>query len=409
MYLNLLYKSLKADLNVKRVKAFIKRLLQVLTLHDPPFVCSAIYLVCEMQKVFPSLGAMLNEPEHLEDDEEEHFVDAPEDGEENEAAEKAAALPSTVYDPRKRDPLFSNADRSCLWELLPLQAHFHPSVALFASRLLFGQKMPEKPDPTLHTLMHFLDRFAYRNVRAKGPVVRGVSIMQPLAGAAGTDILIRDRSGARIETPLNTEGFWDKHRDQVKPDEVFFHQYFNQAGKKKVKGGLKDEDEAEELDEEENEDQIWKALAESRPEIEGEDEDEMGFSDMDDLMSGDDVGDDMEEEEEEDDDEDGGVIINLGSDEEDAEEGGAKEEEGDDEDSEMDFDIAELESGEDGLIGSDEDIPSDIELPPMAQVDDEEDSNKSRRQKKRKLKHLPVFASAEDYAELIGNDEEEAY
>jgi ribosome biogenesis protein MAK21 len=87
---------------------------------------------------------------------------------------------------------------------------------------------------------------------------------------------------------------------------------------------------------------------------------------------------------------------------------GAQGDNGDDDnDSEMDLDIAELESGDDVLIGSDEDIRSDILIPMEDEVDD--DTSKGRRIKKRKLKQLPIFAAAEDYAELVGNDEDEDF
>ena len=44
-------------------------------------------------------------------------------------------------------------------ELLPLLQHFHPSVSIFADSLVTQKTMPPKPDPTQHSLMHFLDRF----------------------------------------------------------------------------------------------------------------------------------------------------------------------------------------------------------------------------------------------------------
>lgn len=48
MYLNLLFKAIKADDNSARVKAFVKRLLQMLSLHQPPFICGALYLLGEV-------------------------------------------------------------------------------------------------------------------------------------------------------------------------------------------------------------------------------------------------------------------------------------------------------------------------------------------------------------------------
>lgn len=63
---------------------------------------------------------MLVEPE---DDSEEHFVDAPEEGETKVGETSAAAKAKNThneYDGRKRDPQFAGADASCLWELVSL-------------------------------------------------------------------------------------------------------------------------------------------------------------------------------------------------------------------------------------------------------------------------------------------------
>lgn len=121
MYLNLLYKALKADLNVKRVKAFVKRLIQVLGLHQPSFICGVLYLIRELESTFPSLTTLVDQPEVDDSDDEEVFRDVPEEGEEVAVLEaEKEKQPSTAnkYDSRKRDPEQSNADRSCLWELV---------------------------------------------------------------------------------------------------------------------------------------------------------------------------------------------------------------------------------------------------------------------------------------------------
>ena len=216
MYLNLLYRSLKADISVKRIKAFVKRLMQIISLHEPPFVCGVLYLVHELRSSFPSVEAMLNQPEEGADAAEEHFVDWAEeaDGSEHQPqAETTHDHPNTKYDGRKRDPEHSNADRSCAWEILPFQTHFHPTVAIYASKVLQSQKMQDKPDPTLHSLIHFLDRFVYRNAKAKA-ANRGISIMQPLAGSQAAGVLVKDRDAARQELPLNLDGFWRRKRSK---------------------------------------------------------------------------------------------------------------------------------------------------------------------------------------------------
>ena len=123
MYLNLLYRALRADLKVKRVQAFAKRLLQVVAMHQPPFVCGVIYLLRELEGVFTNLQAFVDQPEEEDSDDEEDFRDVGEDGEMERPARaiaiQTAKLKGTPrYDGRKREPEYSNAERSCLWELV---------------------------------------------------------------------------------------------------------------------------------------------------------------------------------------------------------------------------------------------------------------------------------------------------
>lgn len=119
LYLNLLFRSLRSDLNVKRVKAFAKRMLQVVTLHQPPFICGIIYLLRELEAIFPGLRTVLMDPEdHGDEAEEESFHDVPEDGIETTVTEPKHLSHAPVYDGKKRDPEYSNADKSCLWEIV---------------------------------------------------------------------------------------------------------------------------------------------------------------------------------------------------------------------------------------------------------------------------------------------------
>ena len=122
LYLNLLFKALKNDVNVRRVKAFVKRLVQILGLHQPSFICGIFYLIRELEKTYTGLQTLLDQPEENESDEEEVFRDVPDEDDERpqEPVEDSAKLqkPVTKYDPRKRDPEHSNADRTCLWELV---------------------------------------------------------------------------------------------------------------------------------------------------------------------------------------------------------------------------------------------------------------------------------------------------
>lgn len=404
MYLNLLYRALKSDLNIKRVQAFVKRLLQIIHLHEPPFICGVLYLVNELINQFPSIRSMVTTPEDNADDSgEEHYDDVPEDGETVAPKEKAETN-RPRYDARKRDPIHADAELSCLWELLPLQAHYHPSVHVLATKIINQDQIREKPDPTIYTLMNFLDKFSFRNAKTKTQATHGTSIMQPMSGTSkAADYLIAARDGDKTHSALNSEQFWRKKVDDVREDEVFFHTYFEKAGKakqatkKEKKKRKKDGDDSDESGEEE----IWKALVNSRPEIEGDDDDDEGFDDIDmeDMMSDDDEegGIGM----------DGGVELNLGSDddEEDTVAGGASE----DDDGMDAFDLDD----EEAFVDSDDDIPVDIAMDDDTDVEEpapkssKEKEKDKKKAKKRKLKHLPTFASADDYAKLIGGDDSE--
>lgn len=130
LYLNLLFRALKSDLNIKRVKAFAKRLLQIITLHQPPFVCGVLYLLRELEATFPGLTSMITDPEEADELDEEVFRDVPEAdavASEPERLRQSLMHPDRVpkpaqkegmYDGRKRDPEHSNAEKSCLWELV---------------------------------------------------------------------------------------------------------------------------------------------------------------------------------------------------------------------------------------------------------------------------------------------------
>eukprot|EP00871_Galdieria_phlegrea_P004983 jgi/Galph1/5486/GphlegSOOS_G4143.1 len=64
-----------------------------------------------------------------------------------------------------RDPLRSNASLTCFWEMNLLSYHFHPSVSLFASKMLDTCEMPTYGGHPLKdfSLASFFERFTHRN------------------------------------------------------------------------------------------------------------------------------------------------------------------------------------------------------------------------------------------------------
>lgn len=72
---DILFYSLKADFDIGRIKAFLKRLLQSCMHADNAFTVTALLFVGKIFKIHTQLATALshNEKFYLEDDDEEHF------------------------------------------------------------------------------------------------------------------------------------------------------------------------------------------------------------------------------------------------------------------------------------------------------------------------------------------------
>lgn len=235
--------------------------------------------------------------------------------------------------------------------------------------------------------------------------------MQPLAGAGEANgLLVRPDSKARGQVPVNTEGFWAKKTEDVAPEDVFFHQYFSSIGRDKKaaaakKTTTKTKDADPEGDEDgslggDDEDEIWNALVHSRPELEGDSEDD--DLDMDDLESDfeksddDDDHDDIEAEEDEEAEAASAVDEN---DEEGLEAANGDADVAASDVSSLDFNASD---DEENILDSDASI-SDAEAP----IAPSSSLKGKPAPKRRKVKSLPTFASAEDYAAMLDDDEGE--
>lgn len=219
-----------------------------------------------------------------------------------------------------------------------------------------------KPDLESHSLIRFLDKFVYRNPKSTDSS-RGASIMQPLRATKDLgDIWLGSRGAGAIAAPVNSAAFWKKKVEDVAAEDVFFHEYFQHASREPKPAKMEGADE-----EEIAEDEIWEALVSAQPDID-DDASDVGFDDLDEL--------DMASE-------DGSSpALSLDSDMEDDElMAGSDDEEGD----------------EDGLVAVGEDEEEE------EAKDGEKDTKKARR---KAFKDLPMFASVDDYAELLAGEEE---
>ncbi|AGO12516.1 AaceriAER174Wp [[Ashbya] aceris (nom. inval.)] len=364
LYLNLLYKSLRADPLDARVDAFVKRILQVaLGWLNAGAAAGMLYLLQQLCRHAPRVrNLLLNAPR----DHEYAGTDAP-----------------PRYDPRKRDPAHAHADAASLWELLLFHAHFHPAVAAHAAALADDRDIA-KPDLGLHTLAHFLDRFVYRHARAR-PAARGASIMQPLPGAHAGPLLVRAPAAPAL--PPNAADWLATRAADVRPDERFFYHYFAGRGAPRRAAPASDAP----LDEED----VWAALVRSRPDVEGDSDDGLSpadFADDDsDLPSDADLSD---------------------ADLSDASDLSADADSSDD-DADLDSALLAGAASDDSALVSDaasdlsDSGTTDRKRPRADREGYKKDAANGRpkRQKRRSLRDLPTFAAAEDYAQYLSEPE----
>lgn len=164
MFLNVLFKSLKCDPSLTRMKveyisivnviiyvfilvitwhlciskAFLKRILQACSIHDPPYICGCLFLISEVSwsqhksyyllcvqllKLKSSLWPFIREAEGDEEDFkdvplEDDPSSSPQPEEEGNKAAGSIQDVQTSYLPKARNPLYSRAECSCLWELV---------------------------------------------------------------------------------------------------------------------------------------------------------------------------------------------------------------------------------------------------------------------------------------------------
>ncbi|KAF4040341.1 CBF/Mak21 family [Phytophthora infestans] len=269
LFLNLIFRAVKADVSPARAGAFTKRLLQLASVMPPAFACAVLFLLSELLKVKPQLRTLLDQPEsgstvagdeHFEDvkteeiklekeesdDEEDTTEDAgvstlddgltdeersakvlarmfgtPDKETKNEAAVVSFDdVPDTKeeggYDASKRNPLFAGAETSCAWELQMLARHYHPSVQSFTRQLLDNKDsgIQYAGDPLVDFTMHaFFEKFVNKKPRHK------------VAETSGNN-------GAKAKNwtfaPINTEAVLQENEANVDASDQFFYKFFKE-------------------------------------------------------------------------------------------------------------------------------------------------------------------------------------
>lgn len=341
MFIGLLLRAMKNDINLRRVAAFSKRLLQVALQQPPQYACGCLFLLSEVLKARPPLWNIVLQNELIDED-LEHFEDIPEDNEMVESANGQScaavdidfdALPcedgsapsdsddandllleggqrerkgskpitdgsgltsevTTVrttspggYSPRHREPLYCNADRASWWELRVLASHVHPSVATMAKTLLSGVNIVYNGNPLNDlSLTAFLNKFIEK--KPKQSTWHGASEIEPTKKLDMNNLLI----GPEILSLAESD---------VPPEDLVFHRFYtnkmhssNKPKKKKKKKKGAGDEAAEELyavdgeDDESDNEEIENMLDSSNPSLENDGE--YDYDDLDNIANEDD-------------------------------------------------------------------------------------------------------------------------
>ncbi|KAG4304291.1 hypothetical protein PORY_002266 [Pneumocystis oryctolagi] len=233
MYLNLLFKAIKTDINKTRVKSFVKRLIQTASMHQVAFVSGIMILLNELEKIHPEIGSLYNRYQNyakkrtdftkvLGENKNESFM---------KDNKNVSNLSDSLdkYDACKRNPCYTNVDNTYLWELIPFLHHFHPTISLYTKSLLHGHQIISKPDISFYTLSHFLDKFVYRNPKIK--TVSHDSVIHPISKESNKNTFFLAKSETYTSEPLNKESFVNQEISQISPDEIFYYKYFYQKHK----------------------------------------------------------------------------------------------------------------------------------------------------------------------------------
>ena len=263
----------------------------------------------------------------------------------------------------------------------PLLGHYHPSVQHYMVKLMSADNdITSEVSLTVHSLISFLDRFVYRQPKKSVGSLRGASMMQPLAAAEGADMLISATSRTHKKLPpVNSSIHNPSKSESIRPEEVFFHKYFDTRDRttprEQKRPSLKASNSVAEGEEHlrEEDEQVWKALVESRPDLE--------VDEGNDLES---ISDDME--------------YSLSEDEDQAPADG-------------DVDgVGEFGEEKEEIWASDDEVPAvtkmlDVAEDASSRQGGDRKALTSKQSKRRMLKDLPTFASADEYAKMLEEDD----
>ncbi|CAG5059919.1 unnamed protein product [Parnassius apollo] len=139
------------------------------------------------------------------------------------------------YNPYARNPTFAGAACSAYFELLPLSRHFHPTVKLFAEKLLREQIIQYSGDPLKDFAgIRFLDRFVFKNPKKRTEAQQDGDVKK-VKGSHPKFAIRKNYSAKGLKSlPVNSSSYLNEDAKKIPVDEKFLYDFLQQRREAKA-------------------------------------------------------------------------------------------------------------------------------------------------------------------------------
>ncbi|XP_049882086.1 CCAAT/enhancer-binding protein zeta isoform X2 [Pectinophora gossypiella] len=146
----------------------------------------------------------------------------------------------TQYNPLARNPSFAGAHCSAYLELLPLSQHFHPTVKLFAERLLSDQLIQYSGDPLKDfSGIRFLDRFVFKNPKKRTEREEDGEVKRVKGSHPKFAVRKNYMAKGLKSLPVNSASYLNEDAQKIPVDEKFLYDFLQ---KRREVNGSDDDD-----------------------------------------------------------------------------------------------------------------------------------------------------------------------
>ncbi|XP_075987739.1 nucleolar complex protein 1 [Anticarsia gemmatalis] len=146
----------------------------------------------------------------------------------------------TEYNPFARNPSFAGAHRSAYIELVALAKHFHPTVKLFAEKLIQEQIIQYSGDPLKDFAgIRFLDRFVFKNPKKRTEDQHDDGVKK-IKGSHPKFAVRKNYTAKGLKSiPVNSSSYLNEDASKVPVDERFLYDFLQ---KRRDTGAEEDDD-----------------------------------------------------------------------------------------------------------------------------------------------------------------------